>query len=167
MIDDENMELAYHEAGHTVVGYVLGLELRDVTIVADEGEDYAGRVNIPVDLEMVYGDESNDYINRRLVCYLAGAVAEEILTGEQVDFRPGGVYTDDWTGAADCVLDLAGPNEERQAIVGEKAFGRTNAIPRNNWTATEALADALLKHGTITFEQVSKIIELAKRERSR
>ena len=113
-----------------------------------------------MDLELAYEcDGADDYLKRQLVCYVAGATAEELLTGEQIGFCPGGIYTGDWNGAADCVVALAGDNEDRQSEISRRAFDKANHILRENWAVVEMLAAALLKHRTLSREQVAELVE--------
>jgi ATP-dependent Zn protease len=150
--------LAYHEAGHAVAGHVLGLTVEGLSIVP--GEHYAGLADVPVDLDSAYGspEESDDYLRRHLVCFLAGAVAEEILTGEPVDLGPKSAYRGDWNGAADCVVAMAGLDVERQVAEGAEAFKKTRAILRGNWAVVVALAEALIEQRELTREQVLDVV---------
>jgi ATP-dependent Zn protease len=154
----EEKLLAYHDAGHAVAGHVLGLTVEGLSIVPDE--HYAGLADVPVDLDSAYGspEESDDYLRRHLVCFLAGAVAEEILTGEPVELGPGSMYRGDWNGATDCVVALAGKDVKRQAAESEEAFTKTRAILRENWAVVVALAEALIEHRELTREQVLAIV---------
>jgi Peptidase family M41 len=67
--------LAYHEAGHAVVGYALGLEIEQITIIPNETSlgqcRYRGW-----ETSGAAGD-----LDRHLRLILAGAVAEEIAMG--------------------------------------------------------------------------------------
>lgn len=145
---DENQMLAYHEAGHIVVGRVLGLEIEAVTIEPDEQN--AGRADVPIDLELIYdADRAGDHLARQLTCYVAGAVAEELLTGKQVEFVPGTQFTGDWNGAADCVLGLAGDDENLQAEISQRAFDKARSILEGNWNAVVMIAYALQVRGSL------------------
>ena len=158
MEETEEKLLAYHDAGHAIAGHVLGLTVERLSIVPDE--HYAGLADVPIDLDLAHGspDESNDYLRRHLVCFLAGAVAEEILTGEPVELGPRSTYRGDWNGAADCVVELAGKDVKRQAAEGEDAFRKTRAILRENWSVVATLAEALIEHRELTREQVLAIV---------
>jgi ATP-dependent Zn protease len=151
----EEKLLAYHDAGHAVAGHVLGLTVERLSIVPDE--HYAGLADV---LDSAHGspEESDDYLRRHLVCFLAGAVAEEILTGEPVELGPGSMYRGDWNGATDCVVALAGKDVKRQAAESEEAFTKTRAILRENWAVVVALAEALIEHRELTREQVLAIV---------
>jgi hypothetical protein len=67
--------LAYHEAGHAVIGYAIGLEIEQVTIVPGEGS--LGRCRY-----QGWDDEQAEAdFDTALIVILAGAVAEEIAMG--------------------------------------------------------------------------------------
>jgi hypothetical protein len=67
--------LAYHEAGHAVIGYVLGLEIEQITIIPNETSlgqcRYRGWET----------SEAGGDLDSHLRLLLAGGVAEEIATG--------------------------------------------------------------------------------------
>ncbi len=153
---DELKVLAYHEAGHVVVGHALGLEVGDVTVVSD-GRD-AGRASVPVDEGRWYGG-GDEYVEAQHACYVAGAVAEELLTGEQVEFVPDGEFNSDWQGASDCVVELAGHDPELQGEFGDRAFGRARRILEENWETVEKVATALMASGKLERRQVEELLK--------
>ncbi len=153
---DERKELAYHEAGHIVVGHALGLEVGEVTMVSD-GRN-AGRAGLPVDYGRVYAGDV-EYVEAQHACYVAGAVAEELLTGEQVEFVPGGEYHSDWQGASVCVVELAGRDLDLQGEIGDLAFGRARRILEENWEAVAGLATALMASGKLERQQVEELLK--------
>jgi hypothetical protein len=67
--------LAYHEAGHAFVGYSMGLEIEQVTIVPGEGS--LGRCRY----QGWDDEEAADDLDAAMIVVLAGAVAEEIAMG--------------------------------------------------------------------------------------
>jgi hypothetical protein len=122
--------LAYHEAGHAVVGYALGLEIEEVTIIPNETSLGQCRYR---DWDAWFAATDLD---ASLSVILAGAVAEELATG-----RPSG-GTDDlnalllsrrrWSG------DVAA---ERLALVRR----RTAAFLEEHWPIVKSLAVTLRK----------------------
>lgn len=152
----DKRRIAYHEAGHIVVGQVHGLEVRGITVSEKDGH-----ADVPVNLESAFGDEGESYLERQLDCYFAGVLAEEILIGEEIEFCPGGVYTNDWNGAADCVELLAGRDLNLQGRISERSRSGVKAILDKNWDRVTALANAALERGTLSCKQVIEI--LAKR----
>ena len=159
---EQRKRTAYHEAGHVVAAHVLGLDITGVTIVPGEESfgRYLGHAGVPVDYALVYNsDLADDYLERQLVCYYAGAVAEEVLTGEPVDWRPGGHYNSDWNGSANCVVELAGYDEEKQAQVSESGWMKAQTIMAENWDKVRTLAEALIEHGKMDPDRVESLLE--------
>lgn len=155
---DERTILAHREAGHVVVGHALGLAVEGVTIVP--AEENAGLADIPVDFGLWYGtDNGDEYLEAQLACYVAEAVAEELLTGQEVDFVPGGAYTGDWNGAADCVVELAGADQDLQGEFSGRAFDRARRILRENDRVLSRLADALIEAGELDRKQVAELVK--------
>jgi hypothetical protein len=153
---------AYHEAGHVVAAQVLGLDTTGVTIVSGEESlvRYLGQAGVPVDYALVYdSDRADDYLERQLVCYYAGAVAEEVLTGEPVDWGPGGYYDSDWNGSADCVVELAGHDLEKQGQVSESGWMKAQTIMAENWEKVGTLAETLIEHGKLDGDRVGSLLE--------
>jgi ATP-dependent Zn protease len=74
---------AYHEAGHMVAAWELGLAVTGATIVANPEEGYAGCVWNPVEDRVHYASwvDENNYLYAHLVTYYAGIAASEIYTG--------------------------------------------------------------------------------------
>jgi hypothetical protein len=121
---------------------------------------YLGQAGVPVDYALVYdSDRADNYVERQLVCYYAGAAAEEVLTGEPVDWGPGGNYRSDWNGSANCVVELAGYDEEKQAQVSESGWMKAQTIMVENWDKVRTLADALIEHGKLDPDRVESILE--------
>lgn len=149
---------AYHEIGHVVVGYALGLEVQGVTIVPTD--DCLGLADVPVDLEMLYGGE-DEYAEKHLACYFAGAVAEEILTGEEVEFVPGGCYGGDWNGAADCVVEIAGRDQDLQVKVSEREYAHAREILQQSWDSVDRFAETLLSQERLSRPEILNILREA------
>jgi ATP-dependent Zn protease len=159
---EQRKRTAYHEAGHVVAAHILGLDMTGVTIVPGEESfgRYLGQAGVPVDYALVYNsDLADDYLECQLVCYYAGAVAEEHLTGERVDWGPGGPYNSDWQGSADCVVELAGRDLEKQGQVSEAGWMRAQTIMAENWDKVRTLAEALIEHGKMDSDRVESLLE--------
>jgi hypothetical protein len=87
--------VAFHEAGHAVVGEVCGIECTNLTIVPDEDEGTLGGVTNPdisgifyeqMDVQMYrHGDPEwaaiKDWVDSNTKSSLAGALAEQRITG--------------------------------------------------------------------------------------
>ena len=159
---DQRKRTAYHEAGHVIAAHVLGLDITDVTIVPGEESvvRYLGQAGVPVDYAQVYdSDRADDYLERQLICYYAGAAAEEALTGEPVDWGPGGRFNSDWNGSADCVVELAGHDLEKQGQVSKSGWMKAQTIMAENWAKVRTLGEALVEHGKLDGDRVQSLLD--------
>lgn len=100
---DEELAVAYHEAGHALIDHLYGFGINNVTIIADTKECYAGAhtpndngvksynidfysdiaVNMPGDFFEIYDSMADKHFVSML---LAGFVAQAFYTGEH-DFN--------------------------------------------------------------------------------
>jgi ATP-dependent Zn protease len=55
-VNEESRLAAYHEAGHMVAAWELGLNVLGATIVPDAEAGYAGRVVVPIEDRVRYAD---------------------------------------------------------------------------------------------------------------
>jgi hypothetical protein len=100
MEEDERRHTAIHEAGHAVIGRVLGLPCGRVTIESDE--DSAGHAISKDCLQVVAHWEKigcdhrcmDTVLRARILTFLAGRIAEEECLGEYDD-----------RGQINCTLD--------------------------------------------------------------
>jgi ATP-dependent Zn protease len=123
--------LAYHEAGHAVVGYSLGLTIECVTIIPNETSLGHCRYR---DWE---GWASACDPDTLLSVLLAGAVAEEIATG-----RPSG-GSDDRKALGVARTHTAGDRHAATRVA--VARSRTARVLEEHWPAVKAMAVALRK----------------------
>jgi hypothetical protein len=156
---------AYHEAGHAVVDCLLGLPLEEVSVVPDE--ESMGRVSSSLfkDFYKSLEDEDADedeVLEVYLVSLLAGIKAVEILTGEDTHpYDPNAdlsLLDSDYGQAGSVILSLAGPTAESQAAVYEQAVSQAEGLLREIWPTVEVLAEALLKHKTLTGSECAEIV---------
>jgi len=147
---DSVVRIAYHEAGHTVVARSLGIEVEGVSIVEDE--DSHGRSLSPLREGFdYYGDEDADeHLEDHLLVCLAGAVAEEKLTGKRPELEG-----NDRQGAGDILIRIApGTNGAKM----EESIDRARDILSENWSNVTTLAEALLEHGKLSAGQVRTLL---------
>jgi Peptidase family M41 len=142
--------LAYHEAGHAVVGYVLGLDLERVTIVPDDSTLGHCRYR---DWEIHAVAEDLD---AHLLLTLAGAVAEEIAVGAPsrgADERR--------------AMRLARMRGDSEAEACERlawARWQVRRFAEGHWPVFKALAAALRKQRELEGSQAMRTIARAFRE---
>jgi len=160
--DRQRRAIAYHEAGHAVVGYFCPQmpKARRVTIVATD--DWLGRVLLHSSRWLRRRLSAGDWSPRTEVrCYeqimtsLAGPLAERRFTG-RLNRRGAGydgtssvVRGSDYDTVSDLVLRLAGEDAQDQLALGRWLQRRTENMLSNYWKAVEAVAAALVERGTI------------------
>lgn len=144
---------AYHEAGHAVIGRILGLRCGHVTIVADEDSSGHAIAGTP---EETYADweregklrDLNSALVGRILAHMAGAEAEVALLG-----KCRGGDGDDRREIALMLATVGRSGHER--IMREK----TAALVRRHRVLIEAVARALLAHETLTSEAISAMVD--------
>lgn len=143
-------EVAYHEAGHVVVGHRLGLDLVDVDVVADR-EGGHGHTNFkPPSWYRADGppdDRKRRFVEAIATTFLAGTVAEARRAGfenlEAAGFDLDSVVRD-W-------LLLLFPAPEVEARLRKYAAAAAGLVDGPaNWPAIEKLARALLRWRRLT-----------------
>jgi hypothetical protein len=135
--DSTPEEVAYHEAGHAVVGNSLGLDLIDVDTLGD-GENGHGHTRFRPP-EWFRPGEPRGERHRRL----AEAIVVTFLAGAAAEARHAGFRNPDASGfdleavASEWLQQLDSPDEEALRR-------RAEAIVETNWPAIERLAKALM-----------------------
>lgn len=136
-------EVAYHEAGHAVVGHLLGLDLVDVDVLADEEGGY-GHTNFkpPAWFERSgrLDDRQREFAESVVITFLAGTIAEARHAGFE-NWESAGYDLDavvrDW-------LLLLVPQAEVKDRLNELAAAAARLVDEPvNWAAIERLARAL------------------------
>jgi Peptidase M50B-like len=137
---NERAIAAYHEAGHAVVGHMLGSEVRRVSIGADSGG--LTRFKRPLG----FGE-------RAVLTTLAGPYAQKRYaprshwrSRNHAGHRSSGR---DFDYVIDLIFDLYGTGKvaDRYSRFTE---ARAEALVDQHWSRIEAVAKALLEHGEIT-----------------
>jgi hypothetical protein len=132
-MNQERLRLtAYHEAGHAVVSWVVGLEMEGASI--DQQGNSLGRVSF-ADMEAM--EAYDEVLNRRLVSSYAGIRAVELHTGQAPDTDDPNidprVKGSDWDEVMDLILRLAGQEESAQVTLQEQVEEQVRCILRENW----------------------------------
>lgn len=151
--------IAYHEAGHALVAYLLGGEVRQVTIEPDhdDGPRRGG------DTQVIWRRSNSDakqFAAKSVQVHLAGPVAEMIYTGEP--YHPAFIaeWAADWQGATEAIA-LLHRDEAKQLLHLEAAAVELHRRLQQEqlWMALAALADLLLAHETLEWEQVEEVLQ--------
>lgn len=157
-------QIARHEAGHAVVGHLLGLDLLDTDLHPDpnggRGHTRFARPGGWFDPRPdALAPAETDFIERLLTTFMAGQAAEARSGGADPD---GSVYdTDEASG--DWARFLTGSPRERRKLLGgfreraERVLERAGA-----WNAVEAVASELLAHGRLDGQAVVRSIDAAR-----
>jgi ATP-dependent Zn protease len=148
--------IAYHEAGHAVVAYRLGIEVEHVTIVPDH--DSRGHF-VHADLFCAPGcgsDRAN--LERAIKISLAGPLAQARLL-RRLDRRRGG--RQDYDCASGLARYLAGSAGEREFLRYQER--RTHALVDHFWNEIELVAQALIERDQLSGAEVKDIIEAPRR----
>lgn len=140
--------LAYHEAGHAVIGSALGLQIERMTIVPSEGSLGQCRYH-------GWDEEAAEDLDTALLVILAGAVAEEIVMGAPsrgADERR--------------ALALALSRGISEAEASERILGARRLVARfleDHWPIVKALAVVLRKERALDGAQANAVIARAYR----
>jgi hypothetical protein len=150
---DEEIDTAYHEAGHAVLGCVVGRYPLSVTIVrvgavAGKNEYEAG---VP-DFARKYLNQSREkqlYAERRVLTELAGSIAHDL-------FKPGrpqdmGDDTD-LHFTRELISELVSWQDQDEYL--KQAQVKADGLLRLHWTWVEAVALALVEHKTLSRADV-------------
>ena len=146
-MDDEETLTAYHEAGHAVIGYLLGGRIESVCL-GDDGDDELPRRFGDCRVNWGPVDPRADWqLQREILTLLAGPVAEMIYRGEKLHPAVFGPWTEDWRLAFERGAGIATDPRRRTRALEEliaHLHSRMKADPY--WAAIAAVADQLLAH---------------------
>ena len=157
---------AFHEAGHAVVGHVIGRCISEVTIVAASGRGYRGYCDFNAFAEDVQGLPQWRDGSKNPECttiLYAGTVAMAILC-EQRSWK-----YEHWRGCDKADFDMIylwsierfGKDEDQARVMQQACRERAHEILIQYWKAVEALAAALLVQGKVSGREAHHIIQQA------
>jgi hypothetical protein len=139
-------EVAFHEAGHAVIGHELDLAIETATI--KPGGGYLGRVTH--DFFRRIDDYTND-----ILCSMAGAIAELEFSGQPFEWKRPNLRVDlrniryaKWR------LENDGHEVHPDSYYEEQ----TRKLVREHWRKIEAVADALLKKETLSRIELRELL---------
>jgi ATP-dependent Zn protease len=150
LVDPQRLATAYHEAGHAVMGCIVGDPPLSATIVPD-GKGAVGKVKFEAGIPEFAKSYLNDspakrqYAEQRILVELAGTAAHNLLEpGRPSDL---GDQTD-----ADSARDFARElvSWEDQSAYLCRARDEAETRLKAHWPWLEAVAAALLQHETLS-----------------
>lgn len=165
-----DMELAWHEAGHVVLGVLAGLGSDGVSLKYHD-EKSAARTHIHEPHDALY---NADELRWSIRCLLAGGVVDAVRMSEDdddvanydyLDIRENlGYYEDstDWGRVGTSITQLLAlcckePTPAACDICLEEIWKETVQLVEEHWTVVEAVAKALLQEGEMTGMQVREL----------
>jgi cell division protease FtsH len=150
---------AVHEAGHAVIGRILGLPCGGATIESsNDGELGHADVDDPI-REWRRGDGSRrPLIEKSCVCLYAGAEAERIVNGT--------AYVGDGPDCSKATSLISIIGVRGAAFVNDDVWDRYEAKLRSrsgilvakHGTQIERIAEALMKQGALTSQQIDALM---------
>ncbi len=162
-------EIAYHEAGHAVVGWKSGLKVRRVTIEPDAEDRTLGHVlyararGFRPDIRL--DDRARCRAERHIVCSFAGQLAHAKFLGR----RGWGMEQDDREAVGYGLYLRCTSTEAREAYL-HYCFLTARDLVKTQWRGIQAVARALLQRSTLTGSEVIEVLSpgsAALRERLR
>jgi hypothetical protein len=152
---------AFHESGHAASAFLLGVQFRFVSIRPDQERGTVGGLMLRKRPKWAWPDteEYNDvrartWFEKMAQISLAGQVAESKHAGR----RPAHYsHATDNDHAREMAMEIYGSDEECDVWMELILIRARNQLD-NFWPAVEALAEELLKRGTIAVPEVRQII---------
>lgn len=143
MTIEDRKGTAYHEAGHVVVAWALGLRVRAATIGVD-GDDAKGKSDIE-------GNKPLQRIDRIALC-AAGVEAQHVF----------GVPTHTRAGSMDeaeiIKLTKHLDNEKAQSAARDDGYRRAHELIQAHKAQVYRVAERLLAQGSIGEVEISKLV---------
>ncbi len=161
----ENEGTAYHEAGHMVVAWDLGLAVTGATIIPNEEEGYSGCVTCPVENRVRHASwvDEQEYLYCHLVVYFAGVAASEKYTGVPLPSPAVQLalesHGSDYHNVGDYILALGGPDFDKQEEIGDRAMRDAAFLVETLWKRVEAVASVLVERQTLDEGECRRVLQ--------
>lgn len=156
MTDEYLRVVAYHEAGHAIVAWSLGVPLRDVKI-ADNGGLCSHALTVPPLLDPEFMS-SGDWIKakKRALILLGGELAERV-SGELAELEGNADMAELFRDAYSISSDSVEPGSDREELreVVQLVFGQIGPESSEWLSGVEAEAEAII------IKQWQKVCSLA------
>ena len=144
--------IAYHEAGHVVVGLKLGFEVREVTIKPKSRT--LGNVQAQVGEASSNRCVDRDAADIKLC--LAGPLAEQLVSPDPFNVLIANGSGRDWRSARRTARQLNTRGEAEVLIV--MLALETAALVQQHRDAIGRVATALLEHETLTGDDINSLV---------
>ena len=157
---------AFHEAGHAIVGHVIGRCISEVTTVGDRGRGYRGYCAFNAYAEDLQGLPQWRDGSKNPECttiMYAGTVATAILCEQR------GWKYERWRGVDKADFDMIylwssemfGEDTDRAHAMQRACQKRAREILNCHWNAVETLAAVLVAQGRVSGGEAHHIIQRA------
>jgi ATP-dependent Zn protease len=143
--DDDRRGAAYHEAGHAVVAWALGLQVGLIAITNED--DVRGRADIASDQAHL------SQIDRLAIC-LAGLQAQEVFHAPLHDLAGLG----DLAKVIELIGGLDTPVEQHREL-RYAGYRRARELILQNEEGVARLADRLIERGRVTADEFIDLIK--------
>ena len=162
MVNKRQFATAYHEAGHVVIGYELGLPLGKHGVSIISNGDSAGRAHVPFTFrnspEFDKSDRMRLHVERQAMVYFAGAEAQRKFNPRSVrHFHASSDYQN--------AVDLLSYFFESQVLEAYISFlvvrTRQTVNCASVWARIIAVAEALERQGHLTRHEAESVMKSA------
>ena len=159
-VEPERIATAYHEAGHAVMGCILGRFPKSVTIVPN-GKSAVGETRFETDVKVPefvrhYFDSSpakQHFAEQRVLTALAGSIANDLKEpGRDHDV---GDKTDT-SRAKEIAIELVSWEDDKDAYL-RRARNKATDVLKAHWPWVERVAGALLQRGKLSRAELLKL----------
>jgi hypothetical protein len=152
---------AYHEAGHMVAAFHLGVPIRQATIVPGDG--YLGKVKHqplfpPIEIEAGDTRRIEAKISKRIIICLAGPAAQRRHRRSSWRLWHG---KGDYETAADLAQTLNSGDEKATDAYLKWLSLRAERLIDHDWPLVTACAERLMSRKTLSRREVLQVIEEA------
>jgi cell division protease FtsH len=153
----ERRHTAYHEAGHAVIGLVLGYDVRKATI--RPRYSYLGSAWISNErngsTEIQAGSDSEVDLVGRICVGLAGLFAEQLVSRAPLDELIDDSAWTDWQRAQKNARRI---NRRKAEMLIDVLMEETKALVQQHRQAIIRVAEALLERWTLTGEEIKQLV---------
>ncbi len=153
---------AFHEAGHAVMAWTLGVRLKRVSVVPSKnaaGECHYGKLSQSKHFEVGDSDRVRLRTEKLIMVALAGSTAQQLYSPRSYHHYQA---KSDYDTVAQLALSITGPPKETNAYLKwlEIRTRETLRLPWH-WDAVKAMAEALIKRGTVSSREAKQVIRQA------